>query len=214
MIQRPHQIASRETPAGTVSLLNHCTPETIRGFDFDTFFGLNDHRESIFIRRETLESRAANPESSVVLAVTKDRRIAGFGVFAPPDAEDRWSQMQAGAIMEVELVEVHEQFRTRHIAGDMLRLMLGHPRIERMIVFMVGYVWTWDLDGTGLNAQAYHNMLMRLFSPFGFRELKTNEANICLRPENLFMARIGSDVPDEWLKDFKYLRFGVTPQRR
>jgi acetoin utilization protein AcuA len=89
--------------------------------------------------------------------------------------------------------------------------MLIHPKIERMIAYMVGYSWTWDLDGSGMTAQKYRNMLIRLFSPHGFIELQTNEPNICLKPENLFMGRIGSEVSDRVRQDFKWLRFGVSP---
>jgi acetoin utilization protein AcuA len=93
----------------------------------------------------------------------------------------------------------------------MVRLMLAHPKIERMIAYMVGYSWTWDLDGSGLNAQQYRNMLIKLFNPHGFIELQTNEPNICLKPENLFMGRIGSEVSDKLRQDFKWLRFGISP---
>jgi acetoin utilization protein AcuA len=50
-----------------------------------------------------------------------------------------------------------------------------------------------------------------LFEPSGFQELQTNEPNICLKPENLFMARIGQRVSPGNQKKFKWLRFGVTP---
>jgi hypothetical protein len=35
---------------------------------------------------------------------------------------------------------------------------------------------------------------------------------ICLRPENLFMARIGSDISDVIREAFIYLRFGIPLQ--
>ena len=46
----------------------------------------------------TADLRAADADTNVVLAVTEDRQIAGFGVFAPPGADDRWSQMQPAVI--------------------------------------------------------------------------------------------------------------------
>ena len=54
-------------------------------------------------------------------------------------------------------------------------------------------------------------MLIRLFSPHGFIEMQTNEPNICLKSENLFMARIGAQVDDTVRQAFKWLRFGVSP---
>lgn len=202
----------RQNRAGLVTIQSDCTPETIRKLDFNTYFGLNARPKSIFARRETLEARAAAADTSVCLAVTEDLQIAGFGVFAPPDPDDRWSEMRSGVMMEVEVVEVHHRFRGCGIAGDMVRRMLAHPWIESMIVFMVGYAWTWDLEGTGLHAKAYRHVLVRLFSSVGFSEFKTNEPNVCLRPENLFMARIGNDISDDIREAFKYLRFGIPLQ--
>ena len=58
---------------------------------------------------------------------------------------------------------------------------------------VVGYAWTWDLRGCGLDAARVTAALMaRLFEPFGFREHATNEPNLCLKRENLFLTRIGA----------------------
>ena len=51
----------------------------------------------------------------------------------------------------------------------------------------------------------------KLFEPFGFQEYETNEPNLCLKPENIFMARIGARVSAEDQNRFKWLRFGMTP---
>jgi acetoin utilization protein AcuA len=75
----------------------------------------------------------------------------------------------------------------------------------------VGYSWTWDLDGALKTAQEYRTMLIRLFGPFGFQEFQTNEPNICLKPENVFMARVGNSISKEVQTQFKWLRFGVSP---
>jgi acetoin utilization protein AcuA len=54
-------------------------------------------------------------------------------------------------------------------------------------------------------------MLIRLFGPFGFQEFQTNEPNICLKPENVFMARVGNAISKDVQTQFKWLRFGVSP---
>ncbi|MEJ2037819.1 MAG: hypothetical protein P8X55_02655, partial [Desulfosarcinaceae bacterium] len=77
--------------------------------------------------------------------------------------------------------------------------------------YMVGYMWTWDLDGTGLTAQQYRNILIRIFSAHGFQQYQTNEPNLCLKPENLFMGRVGSQVSEETRKAFKWLCYGINP---
>jgi acetoin utilization protein AcuA len=54
-------------------------------------------------------------------------------------------------------------------------------------------------------------MLIRLFSAHGFQEYQTNEPNLCLKPENLFMSRVGDQVPEQTRKAFKWLCFGISP---
>ena len=201
----------RSTPAGPVKIRSFCTPDEIQSYRFDDQFGTHAQYKSIYTKRETLEKHAAKTDANVVLALTEDQHIVGFGVFSHPEADERWTELGMGMMMEVKAVEVSRILRSCKIAGDMVRLMLSHPKIERMIAYMVGYSWTWDLDGSGMKAQQYRNMLIRLFNPFGFIELQTNEPNICLKPENLFMGRIGSEVSEQTRQDFKWLRFGISP---
>jgi acetoin utilization protein AcuA len=89
-------------------------------------------------------------------------------------------------------------------------MMMVHPIIEEKIAYFVGYSWTWDLDGNRMTAQQYRLMMSRLFEPFGFEEYQTNEPNICLKPENIFMARIGEHIAAEDRNRFKWLRFGMN----
>ena len=201
----------RSTPAGPIQIRSFCTPSEIQFYRFDDQFGIHAQYKSIYTKRETLEKHAGKTDANVVLALTESQQIVGFGVFSHPDADDRWTELGPGMMMEVKAVEVSRSLRSCKIAGDLVHLMLAHPKIEQMIAYMVGYSWTWDLDGSGLNAQQYRNLLIRLFSPHGFIELQTNEPNICLKPENLFMGRIGSGVSDQVRQDFKWLRFGVSP---
>ena len=201
----------RSTPVGPIQIRSFCTPSEIQAYRFDDQFGTHAQYKSIYTKRETLEKHASKPDANVVLALTESEHIVGFGVFSHPEADERWTELGPGAMMEVKAVEVSRRLRSRKIAGDLVCLMLTHPKIEQMIAYMVGYSWTWDLDGSGMTAQQYRNMLIRLFNPHGFIELQTNEPNICLKPENLFMARIGSEVSDRVRQDFKWLRFGVSP---
>ena len=201
----------RSTPAGAIQIRSFCTPSEIQSYRFDDQFGTHAQYKSIYTKRETLEKHAGKTNANVVLALRESQQIVGFGVFSHPEPDERWSELGPGVMMEIKAVEVIRNLRAFKIAGDLVRLMLEHPRIEQMIAYMVGYSWTWDLDGSGLNAQQYRNMLIRLFNPHEFIELQTNEPNICLKPENLFMGRIGSAVPETVRKDFKWLRFGVSP---
>ena len=187
-----------------------CQPEEIRGYAFDDQFGMHAQYKSLYTKRETLEDNTSQTNANVTLALAGEN-IIGFGVLNHPDEGERWQEMGSGLMMEVKAIEVCRRFRSVGIAARILEQLMQSPVVEECIVYMVGYSWTWDLDGTGISGLAYRKMLIRLFEPFGLQELQTNEPNICLKPENLFMARIGQRVSMENQKKFKWLRFGVTP---
>ena len=95
------------------------------------------------------------------------------------------------------------------IGKEILRLLLAHPLREDRILYMVGYTWTWDLSDGNCTAALYRERLLRLFSSFGFELYSTNEPNVMMRPENLFMARIGERVPNHIRVRFKMVRYDL-----
>ena len=199
-----------KTPNGEILIRAFCAPEQIREYSFDRQFGTHAHYKSLYTRRQSLEQMAEQADSNVVLAVAGGKDIIGFGVLAYPDAEERWSEM-GDLMMEVSALEVARSWRAGRIAGGIIRMLLAHPQLEEKIIYLVGYSWTWDLDGNEMSAIEYRQMMIRLFEPFGFQELQTNEPNICLKPENIFMGRIGAAVSKEDRHRFKWLRFGLSP---
>jgi acetoin utilization protein AcuA len=199
------------TSLGELRIRSFCTPADIRGLTFDPQFGTHAHYRSLYTKRESLERKAEQPDTSVVLAIADSAHIVGFGVLAYPDPEERWAGLQPHVMMEVNAIEVSRQWRSRKIAKGIIQMMMVHPLIEEKIGYFVGYSWTWDLDGNRMSAPQYRQMMAKLFEPFGFQEYQTNEPNICLRPENIFMARIGENVSRDLQNQFKWLRFGMTP---
>ena len=200
-----------DTPRGPIAVRGFCQPELIRGFRFDSQFRSYAQYKSILTKRATLEDLAAVDGNNVVLALTADHTIIGFGVLGHPEEDMRWARLGRGVMMEVKVIEVGRDWRKYKISDAIMQMLLLHPRIEQMIVYMVGYMWTWDLDGTGLTAQQYRNILIRIFSAHGFQQYQTNEPNLCLKPENLFMGRVGSQVSEETRKAFKWLCYGINP---
>jgi len=192
-----------------IRIRSFCRAEEIRRYAFDNQFGTHAHYKSLYTRRESLEQNAGQPDANVVLALTGRHEIVGFGVLAYPDPDERWSELQPKVMMEVKALEVSRDWRRHRIAPGIIKMMLSHPLIEEKIAYFVGYSWTWDLDGTGLTAQQYRKMMIRLFEPYGFQEYQTNEPNICLKPENIFMGRIGKKVSPAIQNNFKWLRFGI-----
>jgi len=209
------KISSQEiiltTPKGDVRIRSFCSPGEIRKCTFDREFTFHADYKSLYTSRELLEKSAEQPEANVVLALVEQNHIIGYAVLAYPDPEERWADLGPEIMMEVAAIEVSRSWRSHKIAASILKMMVVHPQIEEKIVYMVGYSWTWDLNGTGKTAQQYRQMLINLFKPQGFKEYQTNEPNICLKSENLFMCRVGNDIRQVILDRFKWLRFGLSP---
>jgi acetoin utilization protein AcuA len=197
--------------AGEVTIKSFCSPEEIRQYDFSSRFGSHANYRSLYIHRHSLEINAAQSDANVTLALADRQLIVGFGVLTYPEPDERWAQLHPRIMMEVKAIEVSSKWRSQGLAKNILGLLIDHPIVEEKIAYMVGYSWTWDLDGSKKTAQQYRRMLIRLFEPVGFKEYQTNEPNICLKPENLFMGRVGKNVSTDVQNDFKWLRFGIGP---
>jgi acetoin utilization protein AcuA len=200
------------TPKGDTLIRAFCTPEELRSFTFDQQFGVHAQYKSLYTKRGSLEEMAAQRDANVVVALAGGNHIIGFGVLANPEEDERWARLGSEIIVEIKALEVSRSWRSAKVARGILQMLLSHPRIENKIVYLVGYSWTWDLDGTGKSAQQYRKMLVHLYEAFGFREYQTNEPNICLKPENFFMGRIGKYVKQKVISQFKWLRFDIYPE--
>ncbi len=210
-----HRISSKEIlfpiPGGDVRIRSFCSPEEIRQYALNREFKAYAHFKSLYTSRENLEKDAQQPDVNVVLALDEGKHIIGYGVLNYPGPGERWTDLGPRLMMELKAIEVCRSLRSIKVASAILGMLLDHPQIEEKIVYLVGYSWTWDLEGTGKTAEQYHQMLINLFGSAGFQEYRTNEANICLRPENLFMCRVGKNITQVILTRFKWLRFGLSP---
>jgi len=206
------KVIVKSTSKGELQIRSFCTPEEIRRYHFDRQFGNHAHYKSLYTRRESLEENARLPETNVTLALTDDANIIGFGVLVYPEEGERWAKLAPRLMMEVKAIEVARKWRSAKVARAIVEMMLMHPLIEDKIVYLVGYSWTWDLDGNSLSAQQYRKVLVRLFEPYGFQEFETNDSNICLKPENILLGRVGKNISPEQQNSFKWLRFDVYPE--
>jgi len=205
------QEARLATAGGDVRILSFCSATQIHQCNFDRQFASNRQYKSLYTSRKLLEKSAEQPDANIVLALAEHSHIIGYGVLAYPDPGERWADLGLKIMMEIKAIEVCRNWRSLKIAPAIVEKMLVHPRIDDKIVYLVGYAWTWDLKGTGKTAQQYREMLIKLFGPHGFEKLRTNEPNVCLKPENLFMCRVGKNVPQVIRDRFKWLRFGLSP---
>ena len=200
-----------DTSRGKIKIRALCSPAEIRHYQLNQQFGTHDHFKSLYTKRESLEQIAGQTDTNVVLALADDRQIIGFGVMAYPEPGERWSELEPHVMIEVRAIEVARSWRSEKIASRILKLLIDYPGIENKIAYMVGYSWTWDLAYTHKTGADYRKMLLKLFESCGFQEYQTNEPNISLKPENLFMCRIGKNVSEVNLNRFKWLRFGLSP---
>ncbi len=200
-----------DTSKGKVRIRTFCSPAEIRQCKLDGQFNTHTGYKSLYTKRESLEHIAGQTETNVALALIGDQQIIGFGVLAYPESHDRWSELEPHVMTEVRAIEVARSWRSEKIASRILKLLTDQSGIEDKIVYMVGYSWTWDLEETNKTGAQYREILISLFESCGFQEFQTNEPNITLKPENLFMCRIGKNVPELILNRFKWLRFGLSP---
>ena len=195
------------TLKGNVRIRSFCSPQEICQCTFDREFTSHENYKSLYTSRELLQKSAEQPGTNIVPALAEQNHIIGYGVLSFPDPRERWADLGPEIMMEVGAIEVCRSWRSSKIASSILKLMVVHPKIEEKIVYMVGYSWTWDLNETRKTVQKYRQMLIKLFEPHGFKEYQTNEPNGCLKPENLFMCRVGNNIRPVIKDRFKWLRF-------
>jgi len=100
------------------------------------------------------------------------------------------------------LLHLRQDLRPQLVELQLRRPDVDLEPLEELVVLLVELVEELDV---------LEELPALLFEPFGFVEYQTNEPNICLKPENVFMGRIGKNVSLEVQNDFKWLRFGMCP---
>jgi acetoin utilization protein AcuA len=198
-----------DTSRGEIVVQSFMVPDDIARLDFSKQFMGYASYSPIISKKESLLAAAAKPGANVTLACTVRREIVGLAILDYPAPEERWARVGNKAMLELAAIEVSQPFRSAGIASTLLRLAVDHPDKETLIFYMVGYSWTWDLEAAGRCAIDYRNGLIRLFAKEGFEIFQTNEPNVMLRPENLFMARVGARVSQETVQRFKMVRFNL-----
>jgi len=209
MTKFPSKSAVWNIPQGRLIVRSFCGPEEIAALRFPASFKKFASYQPIISSPKRLINAAAKPDANVAIVHDPGNDIVGVGVMEPPPSGERWHRVGEGVMLEVSVIEVSREWRSRGVARKLLSLLMDHPEIEDRIIYMVGYSWTWDLDGLGKTAMEYRNILLSLFAGFQFKSYPTNEPNVSLRPENLFAARIGAHVSPEVQRKFKWVRFNL-----
>lgn len=199
-------------PSGeeSITIKSFCSPAEIDPLSLKETFVESGWYNPILSKKESLIDAVLQPDANVTLAYTGDKKIIGLGILRYPHPDERWSKIEGQVMMEVSVIEISGKWRLKGISKKLLCLLIDHPLREDRIIYMVGYSWTWDTGGAGKSVIEYRNILISLFSDFGFRIYPTNELNVLMRPENLFMARIGANISENMKKRFKLVRFNLN----
>lgn len=198
-----------DTPKGQLTICSFCDEKQIGALSLTQTFKEYPRYHPIVSKIESLVKASRKPDANVTLAYNADNAIIGFGILKYPGPKERWVRVGDKVMMEVSVIEVGRQWRSMGISSRILAKIMDHPLKEDKIFFMVGYSWTWDVEGAKLSVMTYREMMIKLFSKFGFSTYQTNEPNIMLRPENLFMARIGDNISKEIRKKFKMVLYNM-----
>lgn len=198
-----------ETPKGPVELITYVKPQDLEVWTLDEGIGHFSSYRSLLTSRESLGKVAADPDSNLCLALYDSQKVVGFCVRRPPQAGERWAEMDPPIMYEV-FGENARGWRDLKLMKPMLELVVNDQVNDDLILYIVGYSWHWDLDYTKKDVHAYRDTIIHLLQPLDFRQYPTNEPNISLRPENLFMARVGKNVDKMLKKRFTNLLFGIT----
>ncbi len=204
-----YRVVSLQVPNGGISIHLNCPPGFFAELLLDSGLGHFSHYSSIIQKLEVFEKISLGQGGRVVLGMVEPRTVVAYTTCWYPETSERWSKL-GNLMYEMGAIEVSRNFRHMGIAQTIIDLIMQDDFFEDKIAYMNGFSWHWDLDGSGLTIVQYRNMMLQLLKKHGFKEHYTNEPNIALREENLFMARVGSRVSPEDQKRFRNLRFGIV----
>ncbi len=198
-----------KTPRGELLFRSLCQPGSFFGLRLDSGLGNFPHYSSMIQKLEMFERIASGEDGNVLLTLANGNNVVAYACCYYPSAGERWAAL--GKLMyEMGAIEVSRNWRNLGIAQILVRMAMDRDFYEDKIAYMNGFSWHWDLEGTGYTLAQYRQMMINLMKPYGFKEYPTNEPNIAIREENVFLARIGSRVSEQDVLRFRKLLFGIV----
>jgi acetoin utilization protein AcuA len=197
-----------QSTRGPIEVRSYVTPEDIESCELDEGIGVFPQYRSLLTSKKSLKNLASEKKNNLCLCVDDGNHIVGYCVRRQPPSDERWAEMDPPLLYEV-LGENARGWRNHGLMKPMLRLICNEPENEERILYIVGYTWTWDMEETHKTLQEYRDTIIHLLTPYGFKQYPTNEPNVSLRAENLFMARIGEEIERPVKRNFTNLLFGI-----
>jgi acetoin utilization deacetylase AcuC-like enzyme len=195
-----------ETPRGRVLLRDWCPPSLIGRLRPDE--GLHAFGQRADREQAQLAAIAARPDGEVIIAQTTTGDL--IGQISLGAGEGWWGGIPD--LYEIAL-DISATWRRLGLARAMLTFALEPPYMEEVIVYGVGYVWHWDLRGSGLDPLGYRTLLCRLLHEVGFEEYTAQEPNLQMDPANLLLARIGRHAPSVSVQQFRARLGGAVEEK-
>lgn len=198
-----------EAPWGQAVLRYAASPDDLDAWRMDDGFGKFGRFRSFYDSIDKLKGQLAQPGAEMTVALSGDK-ITAYALVRPAPSDERWSELDDPPMFEL-IIEAARGKRTGHVAKPLLTQLIDQPHNDQRIIYLVGYSWTWDLEETGKTMQEYRQTLKALVEFLGFKEYPTNEPNVALKEENLFMARLGPEIDADRPRKrrFTNLLFGI-----
>jgi acetoin utilization protein AcuA len=195
-----------QTDIGQVEIVTGMGAAEISSLPFHPGLGEFDDYRSILSCPAVLAREMGREQAKAALALMQGQ-ILGYVVTRPPLPGDRWGQMP---IMREIYCELARGMRGRNLMQVLLQDIHQDAELEHLICYLLGYSWHWDLKGTGRTMGQYRHSIISLVAPYNYKEYPTNDPNVGLHAENIFMARLGSHITPQEKRAFSKLLFGIT----
>jgi GNAT superfamily N-acetyltransferase len=181
------RVTMLQTSRGRILLRDVCPQSLIERLHPDPGLAAFTRRPE---REHAIAMRVASSgHGTVAVAHTDGGTIVAQIVLTP--SEDWWRDLPG--VYEIS-IETSRDWRRLGIARAMLEFCVQPAWIEHVVLLAMGLDWHWDLQGAGLDADAYRAMLQHLFGPCGFRTMRTAEPNVGMHASNLLLVRTGAHV--------------------
>lgn len=144
---------------------------------------------------------------NMVLAHTADDLIAGYVSMHPVDESERWAILNKPGepirVYEFGAIEVSRKWRGYGISKSLMRAAVeGDNWMDDKIIVSVEFAWHWDYEELNMGKFAYRDMLQKVIAVAGFQKMDTDEPNVMMDGANMFMVRVGKNVPGEIEQEF------------
>ena len=201
--QKPHfDTISKvfSTMLGRMHIRGPVSPERMKDYHFSE--GLCCFRPHS-LQHKSLIELADEPDGLVFVAAVANT-VVSYVAFHKPDYP-WWRRRCFPQLLELGSIETDPSWRDTTVTQTLLENIFLNENFgffEDFIVIAVQAVDGWDFKNTGFSPWDYRQMLINLFSKYGFTTWETDDPEVREHPCNLLMARLGRNTDINSIKHF------------